>query len=145
MKMDSHIHAKNSVKKWGGNIYDYMPIHDFMDSSKAHIADMRHRALLHSAFGCFLVERVFGDYETLPDGKIVKASYITNSDGKKVGVRDIAEQHIYEDMGWIPSVTDYFKHMKQALWFSLNKNMFRKLINNMNEEADEEKEKSITQ
>jgi len=116
-----------------------------MDSSKAHIADMRHRALLHSAFGCFLVERVFGDYETLPNGKIVKASYITNSDGKKVGVRDIAEQHIYEDMGWIPSVADYFKHMKQATWFSLNKNMLRKLINNMDEEADEEKEESITQ
>lgn len=134
--MDSHIHAKNSAKKFGGVYTDYLAIHEFMDSSKAHIADMRHRALLHSSFGCFLVERAFGDYETLPDGKIFKAPYITNSEGKKVGVRDIAEQHIIEDMGWIPSVADYFKTMKMASWFAIPKYMFSKLFKDMKKEKN---------
>ena len=30
------------------------------DHSKAHFPDMRHRALLHSSFGIYIVKRVFG-------------------------------------------------------------------------------------
>jgi hypothetical protein len=39
------VHAKNSAKKYGGAPEDYMPIHDFIDSSKAHGADMRHSSI----------------------------------------------------------------------------------------------------
>lgn len=52
-------HAKGSVARWGGRREDYQPIHDFIDSSKMAMPDMRHRAALHNAFGCFVVERVF--------------------------------------------------------------------------------------
>lgn len=78
--MKPHLHAKNSVKNHGGVIEDYLPIHDFIDSSKIAVPDMRHRSMLHSAWGVYLVERVFG-------------TLITNSDGRRVSTRDIAEEH----------------------------------------------------
>jgi hypothetical protein len=99
-----YCHARNSVKKWGGTIEDYLPIHNFIDSSKAHIADVRHRALLHSSFGIFMAEQVFG-------------VYFTNSAGTTVQVRDVAEEHVLEDLGRIPSVQDYMNHMAIAEWF----------------------------
>ena len=117
--MKPYIHAKNSVKKWGGIPEDYMEIHDFIDSTKAHIGDMRHRALLHNTFGCYIVEKIFGTMMLKPDGTIIKTSYIINSDGNKVQVRDIAERHILDDLGFIPSVQDYLQHMESQAWFSM--------------------------
>lgn len=102
--MKPRIHAKSSAKKFGGQPDDYQDIHDFMDSSKAHLADHRHRALLHSSFGCFVAEKVFGHTRV-------------NSDGKEYSVRDVAEQHCLEDLGKIPSVQDYLQHMDKVDWF----------------------------
>lgn len=101
--MKPWIHAENSAKKFGGEPLDYLPIHDFFDSSKAHVADMRHRAILHSTFGIFLAERVFG-------------TWIKNSAGKKIQVRDIGEQHVLEDMGQIPPVAAYLVDMPFYSW-----------------------------
>jgi len=101
--MKPYNHARNSVKKWKGHISDYMPIHNFIDSSKAHFADVRHRALLHSTFGIFLLEQVFG-------------ITITNSDGITISVRDIGEQHVLEDLGHIPCVADYLNSMTLEKW-----------------------------
>lgn len=97
------IHAKSSARKYGGQPDDYLDIHNFMDSSKATMADVRHRAILHSAFGCFLAEKVFG---------VVR----TNSDDKEYSVRDIAEQHILEDMGHIPTVQDWLEGLEVQEW-----------------------------
>jgi hypothetical protein len=97
------LHGENSVRKWGGTTDDYQKIHDFLDSSKAHVPDMRHRAILHSSFGIYIAEQVFG-------------TYITTSDARKVSVRDIAEQHIIEDMGTIPTVQDYLSGMPFYPW-----------------------------
>lgn len=97
-EMKPFRHARNSVKKYGGSINDYMPIHDFIDSSKAALADVRHRAILHSAFGIFIVERAFG-------------ALITNGDGVTVSVRDVAEDHVIEDLGRIPTLEEYLKTM----------------------------------
>lgn len=84
---------------------DYFPIHDFIDSSKATMPDVRHRALLHNSFGIFLVERVFG-------------RYITNADGKDVPVREVAERHVIEDLGFIPTPQDWLKciSLKAVPW-----------------------------
>lgn len=101
--MKPYLHATLSVKKWGGTECDYLPIHDFLDSSKAHVPDMRHRALLHNSFGIYIAERLFG-------------TYIDNSEGRRVQVRDIAEQHIIEDMGRIPTVQDYLEGMPLYSW-----------------------------
>lgn len=99
------IHAKISVKTYGGKVEDYLDIHNFIDSSKSAHPDIRHRAILHSAFGCFIVERVFG-------------TYLTNSDGKDVSVRDIAEEHILQDLGFIPTMEQYLNNMTIQPWMS---------------------------
>jgi hypothetical protein len=99
------IHAKITVKKYGGHVDDYLPIHNFIDSSKAAMPDMRHRAVLHSSFGCYLAEQVFG-------------TYITNSDGKLVSVRDVAEEHIIQDLGFIPTVEKWLSNLTLEPWMS---------------------------
>jgi len=38
-------HALSSVRKWGGEPEDYLPLHQWFDQSKEIIADFRHRAL----------------------------------------------------------------------------------------------------
>jgi len=101
--MKPYKHARISVRKFGGKEEDYQKIHDFMDSSKAHVPDMRHRAILHSSFGIYITEMVFG-------------TFIVNSDGRKVQVRDIAEQHVIDDMGRIPTVQDYLQHLPMLDW-----------------------------
>lgn len=74
-----------------------------MDNSKAHVADVRHRVIFHSSYGCFIVEMIFG-------------TNIENSDGKLVSVRDIAEQHILEDLGTIPSLDRWLTNMPIEAW-----------------------------
>ena len=34
-------HALSSVKKWGGEVKDYLPIHEWFDHSKSYVADFR--------------------------------------------------------------------------------------------------------
>ncbi len=99
------IHAKVSVKRWGGRVEDYLPIHEFIDSSKIAMPDVRHRAILHSSFGCYMAERLFG-------------TYITNAAGKDVSVRDIAEEHIQEDLGFIPTIENWLEELPLKPWMS---------------------------
>jgi len=96
--MNSHFHALSSMKRWGGKPEDYSAIHDFIDGSKATMPDVRHRALLHNAFGCFIVERVFGHA-------------FKNSEGRVIAVREVVEQHIIDDLGFIPTVQDWLENM----------------------------------
>lgn len=101
--MKPYIHAKASARRYGGVPEDYLPIHDFMDSTKAAMPDVRHRAVLHTAFGCFLVEKVFG-------------TVCKNSAEKEYSPRDIAEDHCIEDMGKIPTMEDFLKLMPIQEW-----------------------------
>jgi hypothetical protein len=103
--MKPHIHAQMDVKRFGGKIEDYIPIHEFIDSSYHCIPDVRHRALLHNQFGLMMVEKLFGQV-------------MVNSDGRRFCPRDIAEGHIVADLGRLPSVEDYFRNMKLAPWMS---------------------------
>lgn len=100
-----YVHALSSVKKWGGKPEDYLPIHDLMDSSKAVIADVRHRALTHNTWFIFILERIFG-------------TNIVNADGKLVSVRDVGEQHVAEDYGmkFIPSAQDFLENIEMKPW-----------------------------
>lgn len=103
--MKPYLHAKISAKKFGGVPEDYMDIHNFIDSSKACMPDIRHRAILHSAFGCFLVEQMYGATRF-------------NSEGKEYSPRDVAEAHIIEDLGFIPTVEKYLNNMTLQPWMS---------------------------
>lgn len=101
--MKPYLHGLISVKKFGGKVEDYQKIHDWFDQTKAHVPDMRHRALLHNSFGIYLAEQFFG-------------VTMTNSDGKVVSVRDIGEQHVLDDLGTIPTVQDYLTHLPMLPW-----------------------------
>ena len=120
--MKPYLHACSSVKRWGGVPEDYQEIHDFLDSTKAHHADMRHRAMLHNSWGIYMCERIFG-------------INVTISTGKLVSVRDIAERHIIEDLGRIPAITEYLQHMSMPWWIG-GKNHKKKQFTNESEMVD---------
>ena len=96
-------HAESSARKYGGKPDDYIQLHNWFDASKEMMADFRHRALRHHAEGIFMLERIFG-------------VTITNSAGKQVPVRFIGEQHVKEDLGFIPTMQDWFKCIKPEKW-----------------------------
>lgn len=114
--MKPYSHARISAHRFGGEPEDYMEIHNWFDHTKSHIADIRHRALLHNAWGIWLCESIFGELIVMPDGTVKKTSYITNSEGKKVQVRDIGEQHVIDDMGRIPSVEEAMRELPMLNW-----------------------------
>jgi hypothetical protein len=99
------IHARSSARRWGGKPEDYLAIHEKIDSSKSAHAEVTHRCVFHSAFGIYVIEDIFG-------------RTLTNSDGKEVFVRDVAEQHVLEDLGWIPSLSDWLREMPSQPWMA---------------------------
>lgn len=123
--MKPYLHCKNSAKRYGGLPEDYQAVHDFLDSPKAAMPDVRHRALLHNSFGIFLAEKVFG-------------TTITNSEGRKVCVRDLCEDHVIEDLGMIPTPERWLKNLPMEAWMGggLRKNSRRFIP--MKEEDDVE-------
>lgn len=108
--MNPIIHTDSSLKKFGGDkekdFKQYLTIHEKMDCSKAWIADNRHRVLTHTMFW---VKEVM-----IP----IFGSYITLSNGNKVSVKDICEQHILEDfrMRYIPTPQDFIQEMTFKIW-----------------------------
>ena len=100
-----YYHAESSARKFGGTPEDYLDIHHWFDQTKNSFCDFRHRALRHHAEGIFEAERVFG-------------VTVTNSEGKKVPVRYIGEQHCIEDMGRIPNLADWLSRISPEIWMS---------------------------
>ena len=97
-------HSQIHARKYGGKPEDYIEIDTFLDSSKACHGTMAHRAIYHHTLGCFLIETLFG-YE------------LQNSDGKMYSPRQIAEDHIIQDLGWLPTPDDWLKCMEIKPWF----------------------------
>lgn len=109
----SYVHAQASARKFGGSPEDYLKIHEFIDSSKKAFGDVRHRAFFHNTFGPWICQEVFG-----------VAIEITTKSGKvkKVAVREIAESHIVEDLGCIPSPGDWLCEMTCKPWMGGKRN-----------------------
>ena len=91
-----------------------MSIHDWFDQSKMILADFRHRALRHHAEGIFAAEARSG-------------STITLSTGRVVPVRLIAEQHVREDLGQIPSFADWARAIRPEAWMGRTQPIHRDL------------------
>ena len=95
--MNAYIHAEISVRKRGGEIADYYPIHDFIDCTKELCSDNRHR-ILHTLWGIKqVIIPIFGHT-------------ITNSAGKLINVKDLCEQdHVLPDYHnrFIPTLADF--------------------------------------
>lgn len=109
------VHAVSSAKRWGGKPEDYIAVHEKMDSTKMAHAEVTHRAVFHSAFGIYVIEVIFG-------------RFLTNSDGKDVFVRDVAEQHVLEDLGFIPSLSDWLKEMPSQPWMAGQRKVQVKIV-----------------
>ena len=107
-------HALSSARKWGGSAQDYLPIHQWFDATKELHGDFRHRALRHHAHGIFECEREFG-------------TTITNSGGREIPTRWIGEQHVIEDCGRIPSVSDWLCNLRPQPWMNRPRPLSREL------------------
>jgi len=102
------IHAKSSVKRWGGKIADYIEIHRLIDSPKAAMNNNTARTLTHNTWFAYeIIPKIFG-YN------------ITNSDGKSIDTVDIAMLHIAEDFRnrFVPTPQDYLKHLQLQPWMN---------------------------
>jgi hypothetical protein len=78
-------------------------LHQFVDGSKEHMADFRHRALRHHSEGIFMLEKLFGTTITLSTGRVLP-------------VRFVGEQHVVEDLGRIPTVQDWLGKIQPESW-----------------------------
>ena len=107
-------HALSSVKQWGGTAEEYAPLHSWFDQSKALTADFRHRALRHHAQGIFELERTFGLTLTLSTGRVIP-------------MRLIGEQHVREDLGFIPSFVDWARCIRPEAWMGRAQPLHREL------------------
>jgi hypothetical protein len=92
--MTPYDHAISSARKFGGKPKDYIHVHDWFDETKQYTGNFGHRMLRHHAAGIQWAVEKFGHC-------------IVNSDGKEVPTKIISEQHIKEDCGFIPTVSDW--------------------------------------
>lgn len=97
-------HSRLHARRWGGKWEDYIAIDEWLDQTKYHFADVRHRAILHSGFGMQLAVQVFGQTIKVPGVP------------KPVPVRDIVQEHILQDLGFVPTIKDWLKHVSYQGW-----------------------------
>lgn len=106
--MNPEVHSKSSVKRWGGKIEDYLPLHQLLDSPKSTMNNNTSRSLTHNTWFIYeIIPKIFG-YN------------IINSDGKSVDTVDIAMLHVSEDFRhrFIPTPQDYLKHLSVQPWMN---------------------------
>lgn len=144
-------HSVSSSRKWGGIPEDYAPVHNWFDETKAYLADFRHRALRHHAEGIFLMESIFGPTIELSTcarcGKTLDDKghdHAKNVDShifakKLVPTRWVGEQHVQEDLGFIPPVTMWLEKLQVEPWMNRSRKLSREL------EADERPRETATQ
>ena len=53
------IHAKSSVKKYGGKEEDYIHLHNWLDEPKGWVGNSLHRMFRHHSEGIFQLEEIF--------------------------------------------------------------------------------------
>lgn len=138
-------HAVSSSRKWGGVPEDYIAIHQWFDRSKRSLADFRHRALYHHTEGIFDCEAHFGPTITLStcgkcgrDHKINGVFHKIAEDAqagleahafqpKFIPTRWVGEQHVQEDLGFIPSASDWLKRIQGEPWMNKARKLSREL------------------
>lgn len=102
------IHSKSSVKRWGGKVEDYLPLHILLDSPKSTMNNNTSRMMTHNTWFIYeIIPKVFG-YN------------IVNSDGRSVDTVDIARMHVAEDFRFkgVPTPQDYLQHMEIQPWMN---------------------------
>ena len=83
-------HARASAARSGRDWREDLAIHEFIDSTKIAFADLRHRMILHSVdLGGELASRAFP---------------------RRPDAREIARNHVVEDLGEDRSLSDWLRH-----------------------------------
>lgn len=111
-------HAISSSRKWGGYPELYLPIHEWFDEPKGWIPDFRQRAIRHHSEGIAEAVERFAPVRvdtTSPDGV------------RLVPVRWIAEQHVLEDLGSIPTAADWLRELPMRSWMQRSRRLSREL------------------
>ncbi len=98
-------HATSSVNAFGGVPEDYLEIHAWFDRGRAGTSSILHRFLSHHTQGIADAVEHFG-------------KTITISTGRQVPTSLIGEQHIQEDLGFVPTMDDFIQMMVAPRWSS---------------------------
>lgn len=116
MAMITH-HLDRCVGRWGGKHSDYEDISNFLDITKVYVSDWRHRVLFHNTLGIELIEYLFP-----------KITYVKNPTSvDAISTRTIAEMHILEDLGCVPTAkwmlkgltpVDFYFPTNLSNWFN---------------------------
>lgn len=96
--MHPYHHALSSQRSYGGELADYVPLHNWFDASKSALTHFTRRALRHHKEGIEEAGRLFG-------------TDIINSDGSAISTADLGLQHLAEDTSIIPSAGDWLIHL----------------------------------
>ena len=102
--MNSIMHCRISKQRWGGELEDYLLLHDLIDSTKSLCSDARHR-ILHTLWG---VNNVI-----VP----IVGHTLINSDGKAINVKDMCERdHLLVDYNkrFIPTLGDFVDAINES-------------------------------
>ena len=100
-----YYHSVSSAKRFGGTPDDYQEVHEWFDRGKASQPDFKHRALSHHTQGIYDAAQLFG-------------ATILISTGARVPTRLIGEQHVMEDLGFVPSLQDWMDLLFVKRWMS---------------------------
>jgi hypothetical protein len=93
-------HAMHSAHRWGGPITAYLAVHAWLDQSKAAWSDPRHRAFLHHR-----------------QGATMAATLLPSMEGLR-STREVAEDHIREDLGFLPDAREWLVHLRAKSWMA---------------------------
>src|SRR3546814_16169934 len=69
-----YYHAISSVRKWGGTVHDYLPLHQWLDHSKALLAEPSHRPLRPPAAGSLTLAPLLGENHHTTNERAVPAA-----------------------------------------------------------------------
>lgn len=115
----SWIHAQTTARHFkAGAPEDFIDIHEWIDQFKQSNADVRHRAFLHNSQGPWMAQQVFGHVRTVEKWPLGSGVMVD------LTVREIAESHIIEDLGWVPSPADWASCMDCKVWMGGKRNKF---------------------
>jgi hypothetical protein len=130
-------HAVSSARQFGGVPEDYQAIHDWFDKSKAHRADPLHRALRHHSEGIFTCEEVFGNTITLStcvtcgvheDDHLPWEPAVQHPfKAKVIPLRWVGEQHVREDLGFIPTANQWLDGIPIQPWMTRSRKLSKEL------------------
>lgn len=108
--MTPYKHAESSAKKFGGEPNEYLYVHNWFDETKAFTGDWTHRALRHHSAGIEWCCSILG-HEILID--LDDDDKVGDNHFRIVPTKLVAEQHVMEDCGFIPTPQDWLRGIKQ--------------------------------